>query len=137
MRIDIGSNILYESNFDDNTLPREDQNYESILSISGRGQFIEAAFRFDSEKISFRASLSEGVFIDIDVKELRDFSGSDEYAPAYNASILYDEKNKLLIIKFPMPIQYTEGIEFFAKTNDRNKTKKLKGYQVIVNREEA
>lgn len=135
MRVDIGNNIFYTSDFSDNTLPVAAQAYESIYSIVGRGQFIEASFKFDSEKISFRVAINGENNIDIDVKELKDFYDDDNRAHIA-PSISYDASEKLLMIKFPMPIQYNDGIEFLAKTNDGNKTKKLKGYTIIVNKED-
>ena len=134
MRIDIGNNLHYVSNFSSNTLPTASASYESIYSATGRGQLVEASFKFDSEKISFRMILNGESEIDVDVDNLKDFHNMNKYDHNMS-SIYYVKDSKLLVVKFPVPVQYTEGIEFLAKTNDGNKTKKLKGYTVLLNKE--
>ena len=132
MRVDIGNQIKYYENYSDNTLPTASEAFESILLEEGRGQFIESFFEFDSEKISFQIKIDGEEAINIDVDSLKDFGYRDTLP---YRSIMYDYSGKILGIRFPLPIQFTNSIEFLARTNDGNKTKKLKGYQILLNKE--
>ena len=132
MRIDIGNNLKYLDNFLDNTLPKASESYESIILEQGSGQFIEAFLEFDDYKILVQIKVDDDIKAEIDLKDLKDFKASElDCSP----SVCYFDPQKVLKIKFPLPIQFNTSFEILAKTNDGNKTKKLKGYQVVFNKE--
>ena len=135
MRVDIGNNIKYYESWVENTLPQLSSNYESIILEQGRGQFLESIFEFDSEKILFQLKIDGEIIVQTDLEELKDFYEPSNEKHGFVPSVGYQKDGKLLYIKFPLPVQFSESIEFLAKTNDGNKTKKLKGYQVILNKE--
>jgi len=139
MRVDLGNKIFYYSNFSDNTLPKNSQAYESIYTLADRGQLIEACFKFDSEKIHFQMKVDEEEALYFNINELKDFheigDGHGDSRANNGHSIFYNKDNKVFTIKFALPIQYHEQIEFLAKTNDGNKTKKLKGFVIVANKE--
>ena len=135
MRVDIGNNIQYFENFEDNTLPEQSESFESVFLAEGRGQFIEAFLEFDSEKISFQMKIDGEIKIQSELEELEAFHDSYKNELSYSPSLVFYKDNKILKIKFPLPIQFNESFEFLAKTNDGNKTKKLKGFQVVYNKE--
>lgn len=135
MRVDIGNDISYNQNFNENELPTSSQAYETIFTNSSRGQFIEASFKFDSEKVLVQFYRDGVIMLDLDLEELSNFY--DVYRnDFYNQpSVIYYKDIKMLVIKFILPIQFLSGIEIKAKSNDGNKRKKLAGYTVILNKE--
>ena len=135
MRIDIGNDLKYYESFAERTLPKESNPFESVFSEVGRGQLIEAFFEFDSEKVFVQIKLNNVVVAEIDVENLKDFFDVDDVSNPQIPSIGWYSGSKVLFIKFPMPVNFVSGIEFLAKTNDGNKTKKLKGYQIVLNKE--
>ena len=135
MRVDIGNGIFYSQSFNDNELPRANQAYETIFTDSSRGQFIEASFKFDSEKVLLQFYKDDVLVLDLDVEELESFYDVNNNEFYNMPSVVFYKDKKILFIKFPLPVQYLQKIEVRAKSNDGNKTKKLKGYIAILNKE--
>ena len=86
MRVDIGNNLFYITNYDDNTLPRLSESFESILSVSGRGQLIEASFKFDSEKVLLNMVIDNNSPIEMNLKELKSFYNLNKRSTSENGT---------------------------------------------------
>lgn len=137
MRVDIGNRIEFEFNSSEITLPKVAESYYLIREITGRGQLIEAHFKYDTDKVFFLFELDGENFMELDVDKYNSFAGfkgkDDSFADRH--SVIFNEDEKILHIKFSLPIQYQNGLKFYTKSNDGNKAKKLEGFNIIINRE--
>lgn len=137
MRVDIGNKLdfIFQSNITD--LPLPNSSYLLLKEYLGNGQFIEAHFKFNTDKIFFKLEIDEEVIIDLDVKSYNSFNNFKNKDNAFvnKFSLMFDDYDKILTIKLPLPIQYRNSIKFYAKSNDGNIVKKSEGYCIILNKE--
>lgn len=138
MRVDLGNKTRYFFNDNKFDLPSSSQAFQELFSFEGRGQFIEANFKFENEKFLFEMEIDgEKILENLDIKKLNEFFGFSNKDDIFNwrTSVVFEDNKRILSIKFPLPIQFNESVKFFAKTNDGSKQKESRGYSVALNNE--
>ena len=137
MRVDVGNNTRYFFDSSKRNLNQASGPFEELFSFVGRGQLIEANFKFEKEKFFFQMEIDGETIIDIDIIELNDFFSFSNKDDNFNqrTSIVFEDSKNILSIKFPLPIQFNESVRFLAKTNEGNKEKEFRGYSVTINNE--
>tara|TARA_R110000851_G_scaffold85715_4_gene186254 strand:+ start:269 stop:688 length:420 start_codon:yes stop_codon:yes gene_type:complete len=137
MRVDIGNKIKFDFDGNEITMPKASGSYYLAREIFGRGQLLEAHFKFNTDKVFFLLEADGATFIDLDVDDYNTFCGfkGNDDLFSLKHSVAFDDDEKMLHIRFDLPFQYSGGLRFYVKSNDGNKAKKLEGFNIITNSE--
>ena len=133
MKVEISRPIVHFYSATKIDLPNRNQNYHEIFSFEGRGDFINAVFRFNSDRIEFKAEIDGRVVTEIMLDDFNDFLGyRGDNSPAITKTPFnYNRDRNAFIIDFGTLVEFRESIKFYARADSSSNGRDLLDHQVI------
>ena len=130
MKVEISRPLLNIVNYTKVDLPRSNAAYYEIYSFSGRGDFLSAQFKFNSEQVVIKIEIDGRIVTEVNMKHIKDLMGYRDKNLRSDAAINYNEGKKLAEINFGMPVEFRNSLKFFARANSTSNGRDLLGYQI-------
>ena len=131
MKIDIGAKLNHTSSTIKIDLPKSTEPYYEVYAYEGRGDFISAVIRFNSDSIDFKMVIDDKDVLDLDLKGLKDLVSSGE-DKTINHCIQWDKNYRSLLINFGLPVQFSNNISFYARSSTTSSSRDLKSYSIML-----
>ena len=130
MKVEISRPLTHFFSDQEIDLPRNSEAYLEVFSFVGRGDFIAASLKFNTEKILFKMEIDDLVVSELDLNNFRDFIDIDANHEFNYSPILFYKNKDILHINFKVPIEFFKSIRFFARSSENKADKNLEGIQV-------
>lgn len=130
MKVEISRQIIHEFSSTKVDLPKSNQAFHEIYSFSGRGDFLNAVFKFNSDDIVFQFEIDGLMVSEVDLSGLNSLLGNKDNKISVISPMVWDEEEDLLCIDFGTQVEFTKSIKFYARANSTSNKRDLNSYQV-------
>lgn len=130
MKIEISRPLKHVFDYETIELPRSNEPEHEIYSFTGRGDFISALFKFNSDRVFFRVEIDGREVANVNVQLLKTFLGYKDKNLKAESAINYNEGKKLVEVSLGIPVEFSKSIKFFARANSNTSSRDIQGHQI-------
>ena len=131
MKIEISRPIKHIFNTTTTELPRSTGSFLELFSFDGRGELINASFKFNSEKVQFKVEIDGVEMSSINIENFEDFLGNNRDDVPIKSPITYNKRDDIVTIDFGIPIEFYKSLKFLARANSNSNARDIEAYQVF------